>query len=127
MNLLFFEAGWPSTHSEEEEEEDIDVSMSSDSPLTANRSSDGFWSTVMKGLFTIAVMGVNAFCAAVATQVYKIFTQRWREGGGSEIPVITTAPGSANSSGSSPSSSSSGSGYSTQSSASQDFLNRYRD
>lgn len=104
----------------------IAPSINLGSPLVANRSLDGFWSTVAKGLFTIAVMGVNAFCAAVATQVYKIFTQRWREGGGSEIPVITTAPGSTNSSGPS-SSSSSGSGYSTQGSASQDFLNRYKD
>lgn len=84
-------------------------------------SGGGFWSNVFKGMFTIAVMGVNAFCAAIATQVYRLFTKRWREGGGSDIPVINTAPGD-------------GSPSNTQRSSptghgpvSSDFLNRYRD
>ena len=84
----------------------------------------GLFGKVLAGVATIVIMGLNAFLAAIATQVYKIFTGRWKGGGGSDIPVITTAPGGTSSlgGGAATASASSSSGG-----ASADFLNRYRD
>jgi hypothetical protein len=82
---------------------------------------NGFAGKILAGIAAIVIMGLNAFLAAIATQVYKIFTGRWKAGGGSDIPVLTTAPGGGSGSGSS-------TGASTASgNVSSDFLNRYRD
>jgi hypothetical protein len=93
------------------------------------KGQDGdFWSGVFKGMLTIVVMGFNAFFAALSTQVYKIFTKKWRDGGGSEIPVINTTPGDGSSSkGGGPPGGGSSSSSSGRSTVSSDFLNRYRD
>jgi len=105
---------------EEEEEPPIDPMASVPPPGNVAEAQKGnFWTSVFRGMLTMAIMGVNAFCAAMATQVYKVFTQRWREGGGSDIPVIATSPGSG--SATSPSS------PDGNRQSSSDFLNRYRD
>ena len=88
----------------------------------ARSGGGGFMTSVAKGVLAIAIMGVNAFCAAIATQVYKIFTQKWRDGGGSDIPVITTAPGGSGGGGLN-----SGTRTSGEGGVSPEFLNRYRD
>jgi hypothetical protein len=83
----------------------------------------GLLGKVLAAVVAIVVMGLNAFFAAIATQVYKIFTGRWKNGGGSDIPVINTVPGGSSSLGGG----STASAASSSGGASADFLNRYRD
>lgn len=116
---------WPAAMADESEEEDSGVSTI---PIPCPRgtiaaaSSSGFWSAVGKRVILIVVMGINAFIAALATQVYKIYTKRWREGGGSDIPVINSSPGDTTSN-----PSGTPGGGSGGRPVSPDFINRYRD
>ncbi len=129
-NTLPWLRGW--TGKEKREVREVREVPVSAAPSIGNvakvASPGGFWSSVFKGAFAIIIMGINAFFAALATQVYKLFTGRWRAGGGSEIPVITASPGGGTG-GSDPSTPGGGSIDSEGGTrgTSADFLRRYRD
>lgn len=122
----------PRKGSRKEQDIHVEVQGPQINDLAAQKTrGGGLLATIGKGIVTIIVMGINAFCAAIATQIYKVFTKRWRDGGGSDIPVITTAPGEGSGPGPSQASTSNN-GQSQyyqrgQAQVSNDFLNRYRD
>ena len=111
----------PQKHTQKAEDRHFFIGGGAEIGIAAG-AKESVLTTIGKAAITIVIMGVNAFVAAIATQVYKIFTKRWREGGGSEIPVINTAPGNGSQSSSSPSGQ-----PSSGPSVSPEFLNRYRD